>query len=120
MIRRPPRSTLFPYTTLFRSAFYLALSDIRESQPLAALAIPGLAEIHSEVLDLFPRVGLGNGLPAGGRRELVQEGSPRLRVGNRSPASEDGHPAFDLGAFDRTREHEQALVGSGQGRLVDL
>src|SRR5258705_6088996 len=25
MIRRPPRSTLFPYTTLFRSLFYLAL-----------------------------------------------------------------------------------------------
>src|SRR3989441_9624701 len=23
MIRRPPRSTLFPYTTLFRSGFYL-------------------------------------------------------------------------------------------------
>src|SRR2546430_9632535 len=23
MIRRPPRSTLFPYTTLFRSPFYL-------------------------------------------------------------------------------------------------
>src|SRR5258707_12248144 len=23
MIRRPPRSTLFPYTTLFRSMFYL-------------------------------------------------------------------------------------------------
>src|SRR5258705_1463370 len=25
MIRRPPRSTLFPYTTLFRSGFALAL-----------------------------------------------------------------------------------------------
>src|SRR3712207_8478437 len=25
MIRRPPRSTLFPYTTLFRSSGYLAL-----------------------------------------------------------------------------------------------
>src|SRR5689334_24352782 len=25
MIRRPPRSTLFPYTTLFRSAYFLAL-----------------------------------------------------------------------------------------------
>src|SRR5690349_23435547 len=24
MIRRPPRSTLFPYTTLFRSAFHVA------------------------------------------------------------------------------------------------
>src|SRR3712207_7322881 len=28
MIRRPPRSTLFPYTTLFRSAPYLGNSDI--------------------------------------------------------------------------------------------
>src|SRR2546427_7117136 len=27
MIRRPPRSTLFPYTTLFRSLFALAFSD---------------------------------------------------------------------------------------------
>src|SRR3712207_8986356 len=26
MIRRPPRSTLFPYTTLFRSRLYLALT----------------------------------------------------------------------------------------------
>src|SRR3712207_9254383 len=27
MIRRPPRSTLFPYTTLFRSGVLLGLSD---------------------------------------------------------------------------------------------
>src|SRR5437016_10798528 len=27
MIRRPPRSTLFPYTTLFRSALNLSASD---------------------------------------------------------------------------------------------
>src|SRR3989442_5177945 len=29
MIRRPPRSTLFPYTTLFRSRFNRAFSDLR-------------------------------------------------------------------------------------------
>src|SRR3712207_8603968 len=29
MIRRPPRSTLFPYTTLFRSMAGLRLSDLR-------------------------------------------------------------------------------------------
>src|SRR5258708_16461817 len=29
MIRRPPRSTLFPYTTLFRSCFTSGLSDTR-------------------------------------------------------------------------------------------
>src|SRR2546425_8321828 len=27
MIRRPPRSTLFPYTTLFRSQFILSIKD---------------------------------------------------------------------------------------------
>src|SRR2546426_2955944 len=30
MIRRPPRSTLFPYTTLFRSRVLLVSQDIRK------------------------------------------------------------------------------------------
>src|SRR5258707_6765475 len=30
MIRRPPRSTLFPYTTLFRSRHFLATARIAE------------------------------------------------------------------------------------------
>src|SRR2546428_869178 len=29
MIRRPPRSTLFPYTTLFRSHMWLPMSTLR-------------------------------------------------------------------------------------------
>src|SRR2546428_5217007 len=37
MIRRPPRSTLFPYTTLFRS---LIDDHLHETQRLAALAGP--------------------------------------------------------------------------------
>src|SRR3712207_7495886 len=32
MIRRPPRSTLFPYTTLFRSTHYLKLTEAAEPQ----------------------------------------------------------------------------------------
>src|SRR2546430_12637287 len=36
MIRRPPRSTLFPYTTLFRSAFKC---QIRQQQLVYALDI---------------------------------------------------------------------------------
>src|SRR2546427_3583932 len=37
MIRRPPRSTLFPYTTLFRSGFVLyALGLVEEGAWLAA------------------------------------------------------------------------------------
>src|SRR3712207_7037655 len=45
MIRRPPRSTLFPYTTLFRS-------EIREraSAPLPDAAVRG----RVEVVDVYP------------------------------------------------------------------
>src|SRR2546430_5881364 len=32
MIRRPPRSTLFPYTTLFRSGFLLARGEHEHGQ----------------------------------------------------------------------------------------
>src|SRR3712207_9133839 len=40
MIRRPPRSTLFPYTTLFRSR---DLSEMREVMP----------EAHAELMDIL-------------------------------------------------------------------
>src|SRR2546430_9549293 len=33
MIRRPPRSTLFPYTTLFRSPVQPHREDVLENQP---------------------------------------------------------------------------------------
>src|SRR3712207_7135074 len=40
MIRRPPRSTLFPYTTLFRSH-----GTVREPGPAGQLAHPGGREL---------------------------------------------------------------------------
>src|SRR5256886_16843311 len=38
MIRRPPRSTLFPYTTLFRSLYEAAISTAERSGEKAILA----------------------------------------------------------------------------------
>src|SRR3712207_8483393 len=38
MIRRPPRSTLFPYTTLFRSGFALA-GELADQPDLARAAV---------------------------------------------------------------------------------
>src|SRR3712207_7571468 len=51
MIRRPPRSTLFPYTTLFRS--YQVASQIHAQQARAqpALAAPP----HAKHADMVPR-----------------------------------------------------------------
>src|SRR3712207_6887962 len=46
MIRRPPRSTLFPYTTLFRS--HVHIPDLpgfgRSTKPPKVLTIPDLAD----------------------------------------------------------------------------
>src|SRR3712207_7480939 len=44
MIRRPPRSTLFPYTTLFRSGSALSASRRRE---LPRLHQAGLVGVHN-------------------------------------------------------------------------
>src|SRR3989454_8258693 len=47
MIRRPPRSTLFPYTTLFRSFQPIAADDVAAIVAEVALAAPrsGIVEI---------------------------------------------------------------------------
>src|SRR3712207_6989209 len=51
MIRRPPRSTLFPYTTLFRSSLAVEMQDTRR---LLALLEPDrdLADLVQELLHL--------------------------------------------------------------------
>src|SRR5216684_9273047 len=43
MIRRPPRSTLFPYTTLFRSLVRQQPARFDRRQPFAERALPRLA-----------------------------------------------------------------------------
>src|SRR2546430_15263475 len=45
MIRRPPRSTLFPYTTLFRSSVKQALA-----RPSPGMGIAPLGEMRASVL----------------------------------------------------------------------
>src|SRR5256885_5387174 len=46
MIRRPPRSTLFPYTTLFRAALGLAPHSLRAVPPDSLrVAVEGLAAL---------------------------------------------------------------------------
>src|SRR2546422_1473842 len=50
MIRRPPRSTLFPYTTLFRSLKdrYESVAPFRE-EVLRLLGTHGVAEVRTEL-----------------------------------------------------------------------
>src|SRR2546422_11744019 len=78
MIRRPPRSTLFPYTTLFRSADAVA----PEAVTPAALRDPGalVADLPRQELDEAGRAAVIHGRPvmagqgAGGRVGLFSNG----------------------------------------------
>src|SRR3712207_2329292 len=78
MIRRPPRSTLFPYTTLFRSGPGLHTTALR---PVASGCPPDLQEgVLHEILGRLPLahhpVRQGVGCPA----VAVVEHGERLRV----------------------------------------
>src|SRR5256885_2803968 len=53
MIRRPPRSTLFPYTTLFRSILLAGRTAIPKDIPEAA-AVDGAGFWRTEFLILLP------------------------------------------------------------------
>src|SRR2546421_5963854 len=51
MIRRPPRSTLFPYTTLFRSALRRGLhhGTVRRAHARARRPVPAPADLRAGV-----------------------------------------------------------------------
>src|SRR3712207_7962509 len=50
MMRRPPRSTLFPYTTLFRSVAQRRLLDVRDG--LHGGGLRGVGDDHPVVAEL--------------------------------------------------------------------
>src|SRR2546428_6510271 len=71
MIRRPPRSTLFPYTTLFRSA----RRQLSLARPLVHVRVPPR---HVRERQLHPDVGLDE---LGDLEHRLSE--PAARVGDR-------------------------------------
>src|SRR5258705_13286216 len=79
MIRRPPRSTLFPYTTLFRSAAFARIRSIEG----AFVKLDALAEafdkaesvmVHRRFHHLQDMIGIG----MGGTRDEGRSGRDRL------------------------------------------
>src|SRR3712207_8390496 len=122
MIRRPPRSTLFPYTTLFRSHLgadllhELGPLDLRLANPLLADLPPSLVQVlqllrgvvlvqplgHLDHLhdrlheplgrDLFPRAEAG--------RDRLQTGAePALRLDRKSTRLNSSHANISYAVF---------------------
>src|SRR3712207_6996166 len=82
MIRRPPRSTLFPYTTLFRSQVF-EVREVRESMKEAAeearqYMLESVVETSDELMEKF----------FGGEEITVEEIREALRVRSEEHTSE--------------------------------
>src|SRR2546430_10167983 len=92
MIRRPPRSTLFPYTTLFRSSL--------SAERFADAFSPG-ARVHHDVLD--PRAHAGRN-PEHGQREAADDVAAGAGSGEQN------------GGAGRSEEHTSEL--QSQSNLV--
>src|SRR5687768_18225762 len=71
MLRRPPRSTLFPYTTLFRSIL-LAIEDVTEKSARLELVREELVELRRNLAHAGRVTALGE-LASGLAHELRQD-----------------------------------------------
>src|SRR4029079_5386965 len=105
MIRRPPRSTLFPYTTLFRSDQKLRHRTQRERRRQAAQRQPRRSEEHTSELQslaylvcrlLLEKKKREYGIPTCGARGLardrrVTQSRDRRRTPHRVPALYTAH-----------------------------
>src|SRR2546430_4099608 len=120
MIRRPPRSTLFPYTTLFRSigsklslavTLYYKVLDNRAATPHrvchgrpSAPARPRARQPPLHPADdgarriVYRGAGLG---PGGGRRHRARRGVPRGASADPRAVARDLAGRSDRGARDR-------------------
>src|SRR3989454_3395864 len=96
MIRRPPRSTLFPYTTLFRSGVYCL--DVADESVVLVLA-PGV-EVCPELLGPFSfREGFGLDEPA--VLAAQPDGLGPVAADQRRDLFVDGAPEDHLDDFHR-------------------
>src|SRR3712207_1449150 len=129
MMRRPPRSTLFPYTTLFRSRLHRELRDLARTRRLRADAervhlaerdrrgedgAPGLLQRAGPAeVQLAAELRAG----AGVRRSARALELPRPRA-DRDPARNAEHRRADLG--HAAPRHAEPGAVAARGRPTDL
>src|SRR3712207_8686632 len=94
MMRRPPRSALFPYTTLFRPVAYIGGGD----RPLAGPAGPGLKILSA----LFAAVLFGEltiALVGSGLSAIESEGAPYQEGDRKSTRLNSSHANISYAVF---------------------
>src|SRR5688572_18370426 len=111
MLRRPPRSTLFPYTTLFRSDPGEVLDGQRAVD--AGHAPGGALGSHAEAVDAAHGVGVDRRAAILRQQGALIDAEPGGRAG--AGAHEDGHDARLLHAPVRALGADPAEVAAFHG-----
>src|SRR3712207_6962572 len=94
MIRRPPRSTLFPYTTLFRSKECLQLDALHQETEVPTLRLDFLTQ------------------------DLARRGCPSPRRGTgEDPVSTEAQSTLDVGRVARTRDRKSTRLNSSHANI---
>src|SRR3712207_9264880 len=102
MIRRPPRSTLFPYTTLFRSELAtLVVADVaRRRTDQAANGVP---------LHVLGHIQTDHGVLVA--EEVLGEGAGELGLSDARGAEEDERPGRPVRVLDAGESTADGAIG---------
>src|SRR3712207_6918717 len=101
MIRRPPRSTLFPYTTLFRS------SSSRRLCPMVELSASGLFKRLAEAFGYLPI-------------DLGASGHPPLRLDRKSTRLNSSHANISYAVFCLKKKQQPTPHSSTPHPFISL
>src|SRR5256885_15479099 len=112
MIRRPPRSTLFPYTTLFRSGEG-AVAGIPRVTPSVGAVSTGIQTVGPVLIDCAAAAKGQAAFSVGAHRglDLVAYRTACGLLGNHIDDPSDGAIAIDHGS--RSTQHFDAVYGPG-------
>src|SRR5256885_11066020 len=97
MIRRPPRSTLFPYTTLFRSSELAALITERVSAP--TIGIGAGPACDGQVLVFHDLLGLYDALAPKFVRKYADTGKEMRAADRKSTRLNSSHLVISYAVF---------------------
>src|SRR5216683_8040087 len=109
MIRRPPRSTLFPYTTLFRSFRALDALTVDDGGARAGFSVGQLTTLYIErVMDTIERA-----VPRPQVKIVVHRAARRQVLRDRSPLATGAQHIHQ--AIDHLAHIDRALVAASLG-----
>src|SRR3989440_1957735 len=93
MIRRPPRSTLFPYTTLFRSVFFSVMPNSGKTSRIALLFT------SSSLARSLIRIFIRSAFPPGTRYTIIMTSRLNSRADRKSTRLNSSHDQISYAVF---------------------